>query len=69
MTDIVLNIDMDKKCAECGKGGATDSGICLNCLARAMNPLHKMRSRQGAVVQARCAKIFPNWGQDKCPTP
>ena len=65
MSDAVININMDKKCAECGKGGATDSGICLNCLARAMNPLHKMRSRQGAVVQKRVAKIFPNCGQAK----
>lgn len=63
MTDLVLNINMDKKCAECGKGGATDSGICLKCCTRSMNPLHTMKSRQGKVVQARYAKIL-HWTGD-----
>ncbi len=27
----VLHINMDKKCTKCGEGGATPSGICLEC--------------------------------------
>lgn len=28
-----IHIDMDKKCKECGKGGATPSGYCMACVA------------------------------------
>jgi len=29
----VIEIDMDKKCERCGKEGATQSGLCLECAA------------------------------------
>lgn len=29
-----INIDLDKKCKHCGKGGATQSGYCLECVAK-----------------------------------
>lgn len=27
-----ITIDMDKKCRRCGKGGSTESGLCLKCV-------------------------------------
>ena len=54
---LVVNIDMDKRCAECGKGGATDSGICLRCAAKAIEGL-PMRSSQGQAVQRRITAIL-----------
>lgn len=53
MSDLVITIDMDKRCAECGKPGACDSGICMRCATKAINPASKMRSVQGRAVQAR----------------
>lgn len=47
-----ITIDMDKKCAECGKGGAVPSGICLKCTSKAISG-KVMRSRQGIAVQQR----------------
>lgn len=52
MTGLRINIDMDRKCAECGKGGAADSGICLTCATRAMSG-RTMRSQIGKAVQYR----------------
>lgn len=34
--NIQINIDMDKKCPECGKGGATQNGLCLGCISKSM---------------------------------
>jgi hypothetical protein len=47
-----LNIDMDKKCAECGKGGATDNGICMKCNTKAISG-KPMKSAIGRAVQRR----------------
>lgn len=49
---VVLNIDMAKPCADCGKGGATPSGICLACAALAVKG-KKMKSSKGRAVQKR----------------
>ena len=54
----VININMDAKCAECRKGGATACGLCLGCAAKAMDPKRVMKSPQGREVQARWAKQF-----------
>jgi hypothetical protein len=29
-----ININMDKKCVRCGKGGATQGGYCLKCIEK-----------------------------------
>lgn len=29
-----IDINLDKKCARCGKGGATQSGYCLECISK-----------------------------------
>lgn len=47
----MITIDMDKKCAECRKGGAADNGICLKCTTKAMGAT-PMKSAQGRRVQA-----------------
>jgi len=36
MSAYQINIDMDKKCSRCGKGGATDGGLCMTCVVKAM---------------------------------
>ena len=48
----IIEIDFDKKCAECGKSGATPSGICLDCVGKAMAD-KPMKSAQGKAVQVR----------------
>ena len=53
MADHVITIDMDKKCLECSKGGATDSGLCLRCVAKAMNFKSPMKSPRGQAMQTR----------------
>ena len=34
MAKAVININLDAKCRRCGKGGATQSGVCMACMAR-----------------------------------
>ena len=53
--NVTLTIDMDKRCAECGKPGATGSGICLPCATKAMSG-KAMRSPAGKAVQRRFAE-------------
>lgn len=48
-----VTIDMDKKCLECGKGGAVPNGLCLKCTTKAMNPAAKMKTSVGRAVQTR----------------
>ena len=33
---IVIDINLDAKCRRCGKGGATQSGVCIPCITKAM---------------------------------
>jgi hypothetical protein len=49
---LTVTIDMDRKCAECGKGGAVDSGICMRCTLKAAQ-VKPMKSPEGKAVQKR----------------
>lgn len=48
-----INVQMGRKCAECGKGGATDNGLCLKCTMKTMAPKHSMKSQTGRAIQSR----------------
>lgn len=52
MTGLTINVDLDKKCVECGKGGACDSGICLGCISKALHG-KPMKSPTGKAVALR----------------
>ena len=52
MTAPTITINMDKKCSECGKPGASDSGICLSCATKAITG-RVMKSQAGKAVAAR----------------
>ena len=60
---LTLTIDMDKRCAECGKPGATGSGICLACATKAISG-QAMRSARGKEVarRVRGQKADRGWG-------
>lgn len=58
MADLTIHINMDDKCAECRKGGATPSGLCLGCAGKAMDLKRTMKSPQGRAVQERFRKQF-----------
>lgn len=58
MRDLVIHINMDSKCAECGSAGATPSGICMKCATKAMKPDAVMKSAHGKAVQSRYVKLF-----------
>jgi len=51
-----ITIDMDAKCVECKRPGATQCGLCLRCVTRAMQD-KPMKSPQGIAMQARQARI------------
>ena len=36
MADAVIKVNLDAKCTRCGKGGATQSGICIPCITKAI---------------------------------
>jgi hypothetical protein len=50
--NFTITVDLDKKCAECGRGGAMPSQICLKCTGKAMSD-KPMKSWQGRAVAAR----------------
>ena len=54
----VITVNLDEKCAECRKGGATACGLCLGCATKAMDSKRAMKSPQGRQVQARWVKQF-----------
>ena len=29
--EVIINLDMDKKCSKCGKPGAMENGLCITC--------------------------------------
>ena len=41
MTTYKLNIDMDVKCPQCGKGGSVNGGICVKCAHKNLRKLKK----------------------------
>ena len=47
-----IDINMRAACAECRKPGATGSGICLGCTAKAIHT-KPLRSKIGRAVQQR----------------
>lgn len=52
MATPTITVDMNKKCEECGRGGAVASGICISCTTRAIQR-KPMKSGAGKAVQAR----------------
>jgi len=58
MSNVVLTINMDAKCAECRRAGTTPSGICMKCATKAMKPDAAMKSAQGKAAQARYRDMF-----------
>jgi len=49
---VTFTIDMDKKCAECGGGGAQPSGLCMSCATKAIQ-CKPMKSSIGKAVALR----------------
>ena len=60
MSKYTLTIDMDKKCAECGKGGALPSGICLKCTTTAAYSQKPLKSLQAKAVRQRMNTMRAN---------
>lgn len=68
---LTINIDMDRKCDKCGKPGATDSGICLDCAAKRIGDYHitprqnkvltKISERVSGLLQERKAAIWQDF--------
>ena len=57
-SNVVLTINMGKKCAECGENGVTPSGLCMRCGLRAMREfIRPMKSPQGKALRERMKKI------------
>lgn len=46
---INITINYDKKCIECGKKGATENGLCLNCINKAIKG-KPMKTTIGQVI-------------------
>jgi hypothetical protein len=65
MTDFHITIDMDKKCAECGKGGAVPSGICLKCTTKAAYSEKPLKSWQAKAVRERMNQERSTRGQKR----
>ncbi len=51
-----INIDMDKNCSGCGKAGATDNGLCLECVGK--------KIRGESVLQTSKFQRAPDWVAD-----
>ena len=42
---VTINIDLGKKCSNCGKSGACDNGLCLKCISKKLTQIQKDRKR------------------------
>lgn len=62
---VMLSINLDAKCAECRKGGATPSGLCLRCCTKAMDRNRAMKSPQGRALQLKFADQFAAMRRDR----
>ena len=60
MTNAEIRVDMDAKCADCGKGGRCGNGLCLGCTTKAIKG-ERMKSSEGAVVAARFYDLKQNF--------
>lgn len=58
MKNLTITIDLDKKCVECGKGGAAQSGICLGCTTKMIQG-KPMKSEIGRAMQQRFREQTP----------
>ena len=56
MSTTEITVNMDKKCAECGKPGSTPCGICLKCVTKAIMG-KPMKSIEGRALQERIRKF------------
>ena len=54
-----FTINLDKKCAECGKGGAAENGLCLSCTTKTIQG-KPMRSAAGRAVAERNRGVLAN---------
>lgn len=59
-----ITINLDKKCGECGKGGAADSGICMSCTTKAISG-RSMKSAAGRAVQDRFFRLKQDVRQNR----
>lgn len=55
---VTISLKEDRKCAECGKGWAAQSGLCLKCVHKAMTFTKAMKSEIGRDLQAHYRKMF-----------
>jgi hypothetical protein len=39
----IITIDMDRKCSECGRKGAAQNGLCLNCITKRIGQITRKR--------------------------
>ena len=53
---VKIHIDMDKKCAECGKGGAVQNGLCMSCTTKSLDENWQPKSEAARHVQM-CAGL------------
>jgi len=58
MAYVTIDINMDRKCAECRKVGSLPSGLCLGCIAKALDPKRKMKSELGRAAQEKLKRQF-----------
>jgi hypothetical protein len=59
MTAPAITLNLDRTCAECGRPGATTTGICLACAVDAIEG-KTMRSAAGRTVQDRWREMRAN---------
>lgn len=52
-THTIIVIDLDKKCAECGKGGAMPSQLCIACTTKIIFQKKNPKTWQGRAIKKR----------------
>ena len=59
-----ITVNLDTKCAECGKGGSCANGLCLGCTAKALAN-KPMKSKVGQAVRDRLNRDLTGRRQGK----
>lgn len=62
----LIDINLDKKCVRCGKGGATQGGYCLKCIIKNMDEGkydHILTSKQKQTATSFGSMVIDNIGK------
>ena len=63
MAKYTIEVNLDKKCTRCGKGGACQSGLCMKCITKAVQRgefdhiIDKVKREHGQAINLNVPRV------------